>query len=379
MSKIEGLFDSKRRKLAEEYNYKKGKFRILSIVLNALFWLVFLGFSVELKIFNFLSIRVSNYEIVTFIYLFSFYLVYSFFASTLSYFLEYKLNRKYNLSNQDKREWLVDEVKSFILGIVFFYLAVRSYLYFLNKFPEIWWLYYTLLASVFTVLITFIFPTVLLPIFFRLESYPDSEMKERLLKLIKKSNVKIDDIYEINLSTKINAANAAVMGIGSSRKVVLGDNLKDKYSYDEIETVLAHELGHQVHGDIFKNILIQPFIMLIISYIIYTSWPVITQWYGYGSFNSVYTIPLLLIFLSILSWVTSPFQLLLSRIAEKKADFYSIKLTRKADSFVCALTRLADESLSPLRVSLYKKIFELSHPPIQERIEYILNEKDTLL
>ncbi len=378
MSTIEGMFDPKRRKLAEEYNYSKKKSNIVMTVLNILFWFVFLGFSIELKIHSFINTRIAIYEIMIFVYIFSFYLLYSLFSSTLDYFLEYKLNRKYKLSNQDKREWLIDELKSFILGIVFFYLAVRSYLYLLNNYPDSWWIYYTVLASIFTVLITFIFPTVLLPIFFKLESYPDSEMKERLLELIKKANVKIDDIYEINLSTKINAANAAVMGIGSSRKVVLGDNLNDKYSYDEIVTVLAHELGHQVHGDIFKNILIQPFMMLIISYIIYTFWPTITEWYGYSSFNSVYTIPLLLIFVSTLSWVLSPVQLLLSRIAEKKADFYSIKLTGKADSFVTALARLADESLSPLKVSLYRKIFKQSHPPIKERIEYILAKKNSL-
>ena len=131
------------------------------------------------------------------------------------------MERKYRLSNQDKKEWLIDEVKSFILGLLFFFFAVRGYLYLAARFPENWWIYYSIIAAVFLITIAFIFPLVLVPLFFRLDSYPESELKERLWQLVKRAGVKIDDIYEINLSSKVNAANAAVMGLGKSRKIVL--------------------------------------------------------------------------------------------------------------------------------------------------------------
>lgn len=370
---IKSLFNQNRRSKTKEYNKKKKFNNRVRLTLNIVFWIVFLGFSLEIKIFTYINTIISNNEIRIFIYLFFFYLLYNLFTLFLDYFLSYKLSREFNLSNQNKNEWLIDELKSFVLSLIFFYFAVRSYLYLIHISPDLWWLYYTILASLFIVLITFIFPTVLLPIFFKLESYPDSELKGRLLGLIQKANLEIDDIYEINLSSKINAANAAVMGLGSSRKVVLGDNLKEKYNYDEIEAVLAHELGHQVHGDIFRNILVQPFILLFISYIVFNTWPYISNWYGYNSYLDVYTIPLLLILVSLLSWTFSPIQLVMSRLAEKKADLYAITLTGKGRALANGLAKLADESLSPLEVSLYKKVFKLSHPPIRERLKYILD------
>ncbi|MFP4016414.1 MAG: M48 family metalloprotease [Halanaerobiales bacterium] len=375
MDRINKLFDQKRRQIAGEYNKKRKVRGIISFIITVIFWVTFLAETLELDIYCFLHSLFNNREIIILGYVLIFYLIYSIFQTLRYYFFAYRLSRRYNLSNQSTGEWLIDNVKSFILGLIFLYLAVRSYLYLFNNYPDTWWIYYTVLASIFVVVITFILPTVLLPIFFKLESYPGSELKDRLMALIKKADVEIDDIYEINLSSKVNAANAAVMGIGSSRKVVLGDNLKDKYTYDEIEAVLAHELGHQVHGDIFKNILMQPLIFLVISFIIYQFWPSITQWYGYSEAGTVYTIPLLLILVSTLSWLITPIELYISRIFEKRSDLYSIELTGSARPLASAMAKLADESLSPLKESLYRRIFKLSHPPMQERVEYILENE----
>ncbi|MFP4662315.1 MAG: M48 family metallopeptidase [Halanaerobiales bacterium] len=375
MDKINKLFDQKRRQIAVEYNKKRKIRSIIGFIITVIFWIVFLASALELDIYYFLHGLFNNSEVIILGYLLIFYLLYSIFQTVLDYFLVYRLNRHYNLSNQSTGEWLVDEVKSFVLGIIFLYLAVRSYLYLFNNYPDSWWIYYTILASIAVVIITFILPTVLLPIFFNLKSYPESDLKSRLMALIKEADIKIDDIYEINLSSKVNAANAAVMGIGSSRKVVLGDNLKNKYTDDEIEAVLAHEMGHQVHGDIFKNILMQPIMFLIISFIVYTYWPSITEWYGYSEAGAVYTIPLLLILVSFLSWLLTPIELYISRVFEKRADIYSIELTGSARPLASAMAKLADEGLSPLKASLYRRIFKQSHPPMKERVEYILEQE----
>ncbi|MFW6022938.1 MAG: M48 family metallopeptidase [Halanaerobiaceae bacterium] len=372
MESVESLFDSERRELAEEYNKKKKWNNKIGIFFNILFWLMFFLFSFETKLLAMINDIFSRGEFIILLYIFSFYFIYSLFQVILDYYLGYKLSRKYDLSSQDSSEWFVDQVKSFILGLIFFYLAVRTYLYLANNYPQYWWVYFSIVATIFVLVITFIFPTVLLPIFFKLESYPESELKDRLMNLIKKTGLEIDDIYEINLSTKINAANAAVMGLGSTRKVVLGDRLKEKYSYDEIEAVLAHELGHQVHGDIFKNLLIQPVGFLIISFIISQLWPAIASWFGYQGITGVHTIPLLMILAGFLSWVLTPLQLYLSRKFEKAADLYAIEITDKAEKLASAMAKLADEALAPLEVSKYKRIFKLSHPPMKERVEYIL-------
>lgn len=375
MDNIRELFNPDRRILAEAYNKKKKTNNRFAFLFKFLFWFLFLGFSLEKTSYNYLNNLNINYEFKLIVYFIGFYLLYGLFSLLTDYFLGYKIDRQYKLLNQDTREWFVDEIKSFILGVFFFYLAVRTYLYLLVKFPVTWWIYYAIIASIFIVLITFIFPTVLLPIFFKLESYPESELKKRLFQLVEKADLSIDDIYEINLSSKVNAANAAVMGIGSSRKIVLSDNLKDFYTSGEIEAVLAHELGHQVHGDLFKNLLMEPIIILITSYIIASLWPGFVLWFGYSSISSPATIPLLMIIVNLLSLLLSPFQLYISRKFEKRADLFAINLSTKVDSFTTALAKLADESLAPLRVSIYEKVFKSSHPPIKERLEYILRNR----
>ena len=373
MMKIEGLFNPERRRLAIEYNKEKRKLSLFGLFLEFIFWLFILGFSLERIGYNYLNKLALHHELKLLIYLFTFYLVYSLW-SLISAYNEYKLERKYSLSNQDKKEWLIDEVKSSILGLLFFFFAVRGYLYLVERFPENWWIYYGIVTAVFLLLIAFIFPVVLLPLFFRLDSYPESELKESLWQLAKKAGVKIDDIYEINLSSKVNAANAAVMGLGKSRKIVLSDNFKDKYSIEEIEAVLAHELGHQVNGDMLKNILAEFITILFIIFLVFKSWPVIINRLAYDSITSVMTIPALTLYVSLLSWLLSPLGLYLSRRLEKKADLYAVQLTGKGEFLARALARLADEDLLPLKVGIYRKIFKSSHPPVGERVEYILHK-----
>lgn len=371
---IERLFNFNRRKLAEKYNYKRRINKKLAFFLEISFWFVFLGFSFGSKFYFYLDKLVGNNEVKIIIYLSGFYLLYNLFSTVTAYFFSYKLDCQYELSNQSRKDWIIDEVKAFILGLILFYFAARAYLYLAIKFSEIWWVYYTIIASIAIVLLTFVLPVVLLPIFYNLESYPESELKGQLMLLINKADLKIDDIYQINLSSKVNGANAAVIGLGSSRKIVLSDNLKDKYSIDEIEAILAHELGHQVHRDIIKNLLIEQLMFLIIAYLIAYIQPLIYPWFGYSSISDPITIPLLVVMVGFLIWFLSPIEMYISRSFEKRADLYSVKLTTKGDSLIKSLVKMADEALLPLKVNTYERIF-LSHPPISARVEYIFDNK----
>ena len=370
---IEGIFNPERRRLALVYNKEKRKLSIGTFSLKTLFWLLILGFSLEKRAYKYLHSIGLHPELELLIYLFAFYLLYS-LVSLLSAYYEYGVERKYQLSNQTKPEWLIDEVKSLILGLLFFFLAARGYLYLVERFPENWWLYYAITAGFFILLIAFVFPVLLVPLFFKLGPYPESELKDQLWQLVKKAGVKIDDIYEINLSSKVNAANAAVMGLGKSRKIVLSDNLQDKYSPGEIEAVLAHELGHQVKGDMAKNILAEFLSLLLTLFLVFKAWPFIVSLLAYDSIYSVVTIPALSLFVSLLSWLLSPLRLSLSRRWEKEADLYAVQLTGQGESLARALAKLADEALIPLKIGIYRRLFKASHPPVRERIEYILEK-----
>lgn len=294
----------------------------------------------------------------------------------IRYWLFYKLNRQYKLSNQKTKEWLLDQVKSFFLNLILRYLTARLFVFLVDWWPEYWYILFSIIGTVFILLLTFFLPKVLLPLFFKLKVYPDNSLRERLMDLIKRAKLKIEEIYEINLSSKFNFANAAVIGLGKTRKIILADNLTDKYSDAEVEAILAHELGHQKHKDMLKNILIQIIFLLILTFIISLVWPRLVVLRDYESITSIYGLPLLFVLWSFLSYLLSPILLYLNRKYETKADQYAVNLINDPKNLASALAKLADESLAEIDLSLYKLIFEASHPPINVRIQQTINDNN---
>ena len=369
------LFDDKRRQLAAEYQKEKKVNNRYSLVIKLLFLIIFFGFSLELKVYNIISEGIVNWEIRLLAYIGGLFLVYTILDTSLSYIFNYRLNYRYNLTEQKISGWLGDQVKSFILNLGVIYPAARVFLFLIKNYSQTWWIYFTIIASVFTVVLTLLVPVIILPMFFKLEPYPEGSLKERITNLVKQAGIKFDEIYEINLSTRVNYANAAVIGLGKTRKIALGDKLQENYSEEEIEAVMAHEIGHHVHKDMFKNILVQSLMILLTSYFVYYLWPIIAEFWGYVSFHEAYTLPLLYVLWKIFSWLVSPIQLYYNRFQERKADEFACKMISSPKPFASALARLADESLAELNYGYYKLLFKASHPSIGDRID-LLNLSD---
>lgn len=370
---MKDLYDPERRQLAKEYNYYQDRNRWVKRIMQLIFWSVFLGFSLEFNLYHLTTDWINNRELKLILFLLAFSLIYFGLNWILSFFLSYQLKRKYELSAQEPGDWFLDQIKSYILNLIFLYLAARVFIFMINVWPENWWIPYSIAGSIFILVVTFILPKVLLPIFFKLTPYPDTSLRKRLMRLIKRAGVKVEEIYEINLSSKVNFGNAAVVGLGKTRKLLLGDILTDKYTDAEIEAILAHEIGHHANGDIFKNLLVQPFLLFSTSFIVDRIWPIFVGWRGYAAVDSIYALPLLLLIWGALNWLFSPLPVYLSRKFERRADRYSLELIADPRSLATGLAKLADESLSKLDYNLYKLLFEASHPPIGERVKKAWN------
>ena len=368
------LYDEERRQLAEEYNRQKKYNNIYSVIIKLLLLVGFFVLSLEYKFYDFITNFINNRELQLIFYILLLYLLFTVIDSLLSYFLSYKLSYQYDLTKQSTGSWLGDQMKSFLLNLIVLYPGARIFMFLKEGWPAIWWLYFSVIASIFIVILTFLVPVVILPLFFKLEPYPEGSLKDKIRKLIKKAGIAFDEIYEINLSTRINYANAAVMGLGQTRKIVLGDKLKEKYSEEEIEAVMAHEIGHHVHHDIFNNIFIRCLLVLLSSYIIHHLWPVIIDLWGYSGVTAIYSLPLLFIVWGFIFWFFKPFQLYYDRHRERKADEFARKIIEDQRAFACGLAKLADESLSELNYSWYELLFKASHPPIGERVEACLEK-----
>ena len=175
----------------------------------------------------------------------------------------------------------------------------------------------------------------------------------------------------MEMSSKTTAANAALMGLGNTRRIVLGDTMLDRYTPDEIEVVLAHELGHHVHHDIWKLLVSQSVLTLLGLYLLNLAlhWAVDTQHY-YTSLADAATIPLVLVLTAIFGLIFMPLSNGLSRAIEYQADEYALQTTKLVGAFKNAMTRLADQNLADIEPSPIIEFLFHDHPAISKRLQH---------
>jgi len=289
----------------------------------------------------------------------------------LSFYGGYILSRRNGISTQSFGGWLGDEGKGLLLALVFELLAVEGLYALLAVSPRWWWLWAGIALLCLTTLLANLAPVLLLPIFYKLTPLPDGEVKSRALALAAHAHLRVRDIYSMNMSARTTAANAMVMGLGGTRRIVIGDTLLDHYTPDEIETVVAHELGHQAHWDIPKLILTQSAIMLgglaIVQLILTTTLGAVPQYHGLAD---PATMPLIAATLGVFGLVTLPLTNGFSRWVEHQADVYALETTRNADAFISAMTRLANQNLAEAYPPPLIEFLLYNHPSIGRRLAF---------
>lgn len=369
---MEVLFDPVKRQRAEVYHRGRGLHDWAVRIFGILGVVIFFGFGWEFSLHDLFTAWTDStfLQIVSFvgIILLVFWILRTFFE----YFTTYRMRRIFGLSTQTPGGWLSDQLKGLILGILFGSLLSWGLLSLIEDHPGFWWAYAAFYASILHVLTVFLMPVVLLPLYYKLKSYPATSLRSRLERLFIRANVKVADIYEINYSSKTTSVNAAVMGLGKTRKIVLGDTMGNRYTDAEIEAVLAHEIGHYVHKDMVKKILLEMIGFLVTFFLTAQVWPGLVSWRGYTEPFSIAGLPLLFLIIGILRWAISPLEMWHSRHLERKADIYALNLIDQPRELAMAFVKLADDNLSQIRLDWYTLLFRASHPSIGERINRAL-------
>lgn len=298
------------------------------------------------------------------------FLAYEIITAPLSYY-SYTLSRRYGLSTMSRGAWLRDQLKGLALGIVLEGVIIELIYALLAFQPNSWWLWVALVLIFFSVVMANLAPVLILPLFYKFSPLPEGELSERLLALVKRANTYVRGVFTMHLSDKTTAANAAVMGLGNTRRIVVGDTMLDRYTIDEIEVVLAHELGHHIHKDIWKLLVSQSILMLGGLYLANLAfhWVVETQYY-YQSFADPATLPFLFALMGIFGLVVMPISNGLSRAIEYQADEYALQATRKVEAFKSAMTRLANQNLAEAEPAPLVEILFHSHPSIRKRLQH---------
>jgi STE24 endopeptidase len=202
-------------------------------------------------------------------------------------------------------------------------------------------------------------------------NFPDIN-KEKITKLASNANLKVENVYKFDMSKKTKKANAAFTGLGKTKRIILGDTLLDSYSTEEIETVIAHELGHFKKKHIIKNILIgtaSSFLTLFLIALLYQN---SLSWFGYEYITQVSAIPLLAIWSMLIGLITTPLGNILSRKFEFEADEYAVIETKNPFAFKQTMEKLtAEQNLGDKEPHPFVEWFFYSHPSIRNRISAI--------
>jgi len=365
------ILDLEKQKQAKQYSRIKRRLWLVDTIFSAVYvlaWL-FLGWSISVR--TWLTTFTDNWLLITALYVIIFGGVASVINFPLSYYSGFILPHRFDQSNQTLKDWIMDQLKGLAIGaplglilLELFYLALRAT-------GDLWWLWVAGGMLVFSVLMSNLAPILIMPLFNKYIPLGNEhqELADRLMKLAERANTKVKGVFKFDMSKRTKSANAALTGIGNTRRIILGDTLINEFSLDEIETVLAHELGHQVHRDIPLFIAFGTLSTTIGFYLASLGMNWAVHYFGFLSVSDPAAFPALALILGIYGFLTSPIDNAISRWRENMADDYALSSTKKGEAFASAFTRLANQNLGEIDPEKWVVFMFYSHPPLGERIE----------
>ncbi|HLF07370.1 MAG TPA: M48 family metalloprotease [Thermoplasmata archaeon] len=306
---------------------------------------------------------------------FAFILFYAVFLSGIalpvSFFTGYVYEHRYGLSRQTVGGWYRDWLKGLVLAMLIGGL-LGSGLYFVMRVTPLWWLVGAVAYFLLTAVLIRLAPTLFIKIFFKMEPYRDEGMKSRLLAMCGRAGApEIKNVYLLRASEKTKKANAAFTGYGGSKCVILFDTLTDEFHPDEVEGVVAHELGHYVNKDVARGLALQGALAIPVFYAVSLVLSFAASSFG-TSVADIALFPVLYLAIDGLMFVLTPGIMAISRWQERRADEFALKWASRPEALASAFRRLADQGLGdddPPRAAV---LFMMSHPPIKERVEMVV-------
>ncbi len=366
----EVYLDLDRQKQAKEYARISRRLMLVDLGIGGIYvvaWLVF-GWSAALK--NLLLTWTQNEWLLVAGYAAVFVLGYLILSLPLSVFEGFVLPHRYGLSNQTLQGWIADQLKGLVLSGTLGLFVLEVIYAVLRAFPDTWWLWAAGLLLIFNVILSNLAPVLIMPIFYKFVPLGDeyADLAQRLVSLAERARTKVRGVYKFDMSRRTRAANAALTGLGNTRRIILGDTLLEEFSPDEIETVLAHELGHHVHKDIPVGMLVSSLLTLVGLYLASLGliWGV--SYFGFESPSDIAALPLFVIVMGLYGLLTMPLGNAYSRWREIRADEYALQATGNGTAYASALTRLANQNLADVDPEPWVEFLLYSHPALSKRI-----------
>jgi STE24 endopeptidase len=289
------------------------------------------------------------------------------------FYQTFVLEHRYGLSAVPLRVWIGDHLKGLGLSVGLV-LGAAEFVYFaLARWPRAWWAATALAGALVVLLLARLTPIVLLPMFYRFKPLDRETLRSRIESLSRRAGMPVLGVYEWGLGDKTRRANAALVGMGQSRRILLSDTLLAHYTDDEIEVILAHELGHHAHRDIRNGLVLESLLIALACAAAAVALQVLRRPLHLAGPTDVAGLPVMLLAAGIVSLLTTPALNAWSRRNEHRADRFALKLTERPDAFVSAMRRLAAQNLAEERPSATTLWLFHTHPPIEQRIQAARN------
>ena len=374
------ILDPEKQKQAKQYARIRRRLWLVDTIFSAVYFLAWIYFGWAISLREWLT---GNWSLFTNPWL----LVPAFVAVSggiffllnlpIGYYSGFILPHRFGQSNQTLKGWVMDQLKGLAVGLPLGLILIELLYLALRVTGDLWWLWAAGGLLVFNVLLINLAPILIMPLFNKYVPLGDEhkDLADRLLKLAEKANTKVRGVFKFDMSKRTKSANAALTGIGNTRRIILGDTLINEFSADEIETVLAHELGHHVNRDIPVLVMFGILSTTLGLYLasLGLNWAIDT--FGFTSPADVAALPALALIIGAYDLLTMPLNNALSRWRENMADDYALQSTGKSEAFASGFTRLANQNLGEVDPEKWVVFMFYSHPPLGERIAKARNWK----
>jgi STE24 endopeptidase len=290
-------------------------------------------------------------------------------STPLTYYGGFIVGHRYGLSTQTVGGWIADWLKSTVLVVVLTTAAASLFYATIWAAPSLWWLFFWLQAMAGVIVLTFVAPYVLLPLFFKSRPVDDPGLVMMIEDLVRQAGTTVAGVSQLDFSRRTHEANAAVIGFGRSRRVVLGDTLLESFTLSEIRAVVAHEIGHHIHRDVTRLLTIQAVVMALGLGLAALLGDPLLRLLGAEPLGAPAAYPLLALGISVFGLVCLPAVNAFARSVEADADSYAFRLIGDGRPLAAAMRRLADQNLAEERPPRWAELLLYTHPPIWRRVE----------
>ncbi|HNX91008.1 MAG TPA: M48 family metallopeptidase [Candidatus Omnitrophota bacterium] len=355
-----------------KYQRLKTRLFILDICVSFLVVVIFQMFF-SFPAAYFFENSAGNFYLACACYVALFYFFIHLTGMPLHFFGSFTVEHRFGLSNQSIKAWMIDEAKSAALSLLFYVSGGLVFYFILRTFPDIWWAILAVIWFFFSCFMARMLPVLIIPLFYKYIPLEEGQLKNMIMGLGKQAGIDLSDVCKIDLSRKTKKANAALVGLGSTKKVVLADTLMSSFSEEEIGTVVAHEFAHCKFNHIWKLILISACITALSFWLLSAIVGNIAVMLGASGASDIGILPAIMLCMMCFGLLVMPLQNFISRCLEREADRFALEIMKDPGAFISAMERLAEMNLAERDPGLIKKIMLYDHPPIAERIRMAQN------